>query len=283
MGRAAQPARDQVRDLLWWEDGRLLGFLGIYGFRPDASSSPAWSTLTHGAAASAASCSTPRCRSVARPRRAVLLLVVPRTSPGGHEFARSYGMTYEHSEHALTLRRATRQAAREPELGPAPGDRRRHPGLSNLYVDGFTTAATSIRPPRQRALAHAADPREGDETGRHHRLSRDGARGAIYAFVVDSGWRGSGIGREVLRRVCQDQFDTGADRVDLEVEVENERALGLYTSVGFSMLATDDYYELILTAQFAGLRIPIDRGHPRQRADQRLGASRPPPCARSAR
>ena len=25
---------DEVRDLLWWEGGQLLGFLGIYGFRP---------------------------------------------------------------------------------------------------------------------------------------------------------------------------------------------------------------------------------------------------------
>ncbi len=35
----------EVRDLLWWEDGQLLGFLGIYGFEAAAASrSPAWST-----------------------------------------------------------------------------------------------------------------------------------------------------------------------------------------------------------------------------------------------
>jgi ribosomal protein S18 acetylase RimI-like enzyme len=36
----------------------------------------------------------------------------------------------------------------------------------------------------------------------------------------------------------------GARRVDLEVAVGNEGALGLYTSLGFTRLATDDSYAL---------------------------------------
>jgi ribosomal protein S18 acetylase RimI-like enzyme len=33
-------------------------------------------------------------------------------------------------------------------------------------------------------------------------------------------------------------------RVGLEVAVENERALGLYTSIGFRPVTTEDYYAL---------------------------------------
>ena len=55
---------------------------------------------------------------------------------------------------------------------------------------------------------------------------------------------GSVAGRS--SRACNELFDAGADHVELEVEVDNDRALGLYTSVGFSLVATDDYYELTL-------------------------------------
>jgi len=55
---------------------------------------------------------------------------------------------------------------------------------------------------------------------------------------------GRGIGRDVLRRVCQLLRGEGARHVGLEVAVDNERALGLYTSVGFTPVTTEDYYAL---------------------------------------
>lgn len=48
----------------------------------------------------------------------------------------------------------------------------------------------------------------------------------------------------MLRRLCRDAFAAGATRVHLEVVVGNERALGLYTSLGFRQVATEDYYAL---------------------------------------
>jgi ribosomal protein S18 acetylase RimI-like enzyme len=86
----------------------------------------------------------------------------------------------------------------------------------------------------------------GDETIGTIALTRDHGRGAIYGFVVASSWRGQGIGRDVLRRVSRELFEAGARYVDLEVEVDNDDAMGLYTSVGFEPIATDDYYELVL-------------------------------------
>jgi ribosomal protein S18 acetylase RimI-like enzyme len=76
------------------------------------------------------------------------------------------------------------------------------------------------------------------------RLSRDGNTGAIHGFVVDPDHQGQGIGRDVLRRACDLLRAEGAELVRLEVEVSNDRALGLYESVGFSVLTTEDYYRL---------------------------------------
>ena len=117
--------------------------------------------------------------------------------------------------------------------------------IAALYSDGFGHAhvdANRLASERSRTLMLE---RDGQTVGTIA-VAREGRHGAIYGFVVEASQRGQGIGHEVLRRVCQDQFDTGAECVDLEVAVDNDRALGLYTSIGFELEATDDYYELPL-------------------------------------
>ena len=47
-----------------------------------------------------------------------------------------------------------------------------------------------------------------------------------------------------LQAVRRDLRQAGARQVGLEVEVDNDRALGLYTSVGFTQVTTEDYYAL---------------------------------------
>jgi ribosomal protein S18 acetylase RimI-like enzyme len=78
------------------------------------------------------------------------------------------------------------------------------------------------------------------------RVSRDQDTAGVYGFVVHPDHQGHGIGRDVLRRVCRQALADGATRVRLEVEVTNDRALGLYTSLGFALVTTEDYYALPL-------------------------------------
>ncbi len=58
--------------------------------------------------------------------------------------------------------------------------------------------------------------------------------------------RGRGLGRDVLRRTCSRLRAAGATAVGLEVAVDNESALGLYTSLGFRPVSTEDYWALPL-------------------------------------
>jgi ribosomal protein S18 acetylase RimI-like enzyme len=76
------------------------------------------------------------------------------------------------------------------------------------------------------------------------RVIRDGNDAAIYGFVIDPTQQGRGLGREALRRVCEELRADGVHHVRLEVAVENDRALRLYTSLGFTPVATEDYYAL---------------------------------------
>jgi ribosomal protein S18 acetylase RimI-like enzyme len=78
------------------------------------------------------------------------------------------------------------------------------------------------------------------------RLSRDGSDARIYGFVIHPSWQGRGIGRAALRHACDELRADGAHRIGLEVDVENDRALTLYTSVGFTPTITEDYFALPL-------------------------------------
>jgi ribosomal protein S18 acetylase RimI-like enzyme len=48
----------------------------------------------------------------------------------------------------------------------------------------------------------------------------------------------------VLHRMCRIALADGATAVDLEVATDNDRALNLYTSLGFRPVITEDYYAL---------------------------------------
>jgi len=78
-------------------------------------------------------------------------------------------------------------------------------------------------------------------------LTREGGDAGIYGFVIDPSWQGRGLGRDALRRACEQLRADGARRIGLEVAVDNDRALALYTSIGFMPVTTEDYFALPLS------------------------------------
>jgi ribosomal protein S18 acetylase RimI-like enzyme len=75
-------------------------------------------------------------------------------------------------------------------------------------------------------------------------VSRDGGDAGIYGFVIDPAWQSRGLGRDALRRACEQLRVDGARRIGLDVAVDNDRALALYRSVGFMPVTTEDYFAL---------------------------------------
>ena len=239
-------AGHDVEDLLWWDEDRLLGFLGLYGFGPptvEIAGMVDASARRRGIATALLDAALALCRGRGY-RRA--LLVTPRGSVGGRELARGRDAVLEHSEHALVLldppadgpadhrielRRATRADVSElcrlltagfGGPGSDPLDLLAEEGARTLIVELESSVVGTVR------------------------VTRDGDGGGVYGFVVDPAWQGRGIGRDVLRRVCRLLQAEGVRSVGLEVEVDNDRALGLYTSLGFTQVTTEDYYALPL-------------------------------------
>jgi ribosomal protein S18 acetylase RimI-like enzyme len=177
-----------------------------------------------------------------------MLLVVPRSSSGGRALARKRRGHLHHSEHALELRErpdaAGASADRPDALELLSVTRADLDTVSALMLDGFGSgeivAERVLSNARTRTLMIAL---EGDVTGTIS-LALEGERGGVYGFVIGSAHRGRGLGSQALRAACRDLFEAGARTVGLEVAVDNERALRLYSEIGFRPVTTEDYYEV---------------------------------------
>lgn len=237
-------AGDRVEDLLWWEGDRLLGFLGLYSFgspielagmvAPDARGRGIGTALLDGAAAV--------CRERGLSRA---LLIVPRPSVTGKRLALRRGAVLDHSEHALVLSGEPAGGPRHPALTIRRATAADLPFLSRLLEAAFGHPAPDdlgrrLESPNEPTMVIEL---AGDAVGTL-RIAYDGDDAGIYGFAVEPARQGQGIGRDALRRTCDRLRAEGARRIGLEVDVENDRALGLYTSVGFAPVITEDYYAL---------------------------------------
>jgi len=238
---------DRVEDLLWWADDRLLGFLGIYGFEsfPELAGMVAPEARRRGIGSALLDAALPLCRERGDQQP---LLIVPRPSVAGKRLALRRGGVLDHSEHALALFGDPTVGPNQPKihLRPATGAdlslvvRLLEAGFGTPAPDGLADRLDSLR--ERTLIVELA----GSPVGTL-RLRRDGHGARIYGFVIDPAVQGRGIGRAALTHACQQLRADGAHRIGLEVDVENDRALTLYTSVGFTPIITEDYFALPLS------------------------------------
>jgi ribosomal protein S18 acetylase RimI-like enzyme len=236
-----------VEDLLWWDGDRLLGFLGLYAFGPPTVElagvvDPA--ARRGGIATALLDAALPICRGRGYQQ---MLLVIPRGSTAGRELALGRGAVLEHSEHALVLLEAPTDGPTDPQITLRTATPADAGEISGLLTGAFGWPPSDVS---QRLASDSARTLLVEVAGSAVgtvRVTRDEDTGGVYGFAVDPAWQGRGIGRDVLRRVCRQLRDEGVRRIGLEVAVENDRALGLYTSLGFAQVTTEDYYALPYT------------------------------------
>jgi ribosomal protein S18 acetylase RimI-like enzyme len=235
---------DRVEDLLWWEGDRLLGFLGRYGFgsEPELAGMVSPDARHRGIGGALLDDAVQLCRERGD-RRA--LLIVPRPSVAGKRLAVSRGGVLDHSEHSLVLTGAPTTGSQEQPVTLRQATMDDLSLVSRLLERGFgepphAGLAERLDSPHERT---AIVELKGAAVGTL-RINWDGSEARIYGFVIDPSCQGRGLGRAALRQACDQLRAEGADRVGLEVDVENDRALTLYTSVGFTPIITEDYYAL---------------------------------------
>jgi ribosomal protein S18 acetylase RimI-like enzyme len=248
-GRLHRRSGERAEDVLAWDGASLVGFMGLYG--PGAPQielagmvDPAHRRRGIGSRLLDVALELSAAAGAPEP-----LLIVPRQSAGGRALAERRGARPDHSEHALVLRGEPTDGPRDPQLSMRVAERRDVPAIMALMSSGFGFAPpdTAERIAEEHVRSFVFE-REGRVIGTL-RAQLDGDAAGVYGFAVDPHWRGRGIGRDALRRTCRDLRERGARTVGLEVETENDRALHLYTSLGFEPVITEDYWAIAAPAR----------------------------------
>lgn len=177
-----------------------------------------------------------------------LLLVVPRESPGSAAFAEQAGTRHAHAEYTLDLDAskipATASTTHAVEL--------RRAGVDDIPVMA-TIAGAAFKVPfdeEQQTLARLMRDSarttwlaalDGLPVGVVQSADDDDGRVFIVHFAVRPELQGQGIGRQMLLAIVRGLLDTGRQHITIEVETDNEHALGLYESCGFVTVNVTDY------------------------------------------
>ncbi|MBA3945951.1 MAG: GNAT family N-acetyltransferase [Herpetosiphonaceae bacterium] len=237
-------------DFLFHQDGALIGYLGLYGFgrpilelngmvHPDHRREGIFSQLYAAA----------RVEAIARSIESLLFICEPSSS-GGQAFVRNLGAQYVFSEHKMVIPHPQRlvtgtspiqlEQVEAPTAQVAASIHARafdHPmQRSQHWIEQY------IQQPSRRAYLARLDT---EPIGVIAVQSMPEER-FIYGFGVLAEQRGRGYGRQILATTINILVDQCDLPIMLEVETDNQRALGLYESCGFQQAATYEYWRLAL-------------------------------------
>lgn len=230
---------------LRWDESRLIGFAGIYAFGNTRTAEIAGAVDPAARRQGIGSALLDAVLSVCeRSGFTRALLVTPRNDAGGREFAAGRGAVLDHSEHAMMLPGPPADGPTNPALTVRPAAADDIPAIASIMSATFDFVPDDVADRLHQPTDRTYVVDLAGEVVATARLAFADEVGSIYGFAVAPDQQGRGIGRDVLRRCCRTLRDQGASRVTLEVEVDNDRALGLYTSVGFQRVLTEDYYAL---------------------------------------
>jgi len=241
-------AGDRPEDFLYYAQGRLVGFLGLYGLsdtettgmvHPERRRQGIGSRLLDAGLA-----------ELRRRGAPSALLVCEQASRSGQAFVAARGGLYEFSEHRLV-----RTDPRSPALEPGAVDIE-IAGAGDLvavaHVQAVAFGDTEEDAWRRVERDQQGNPRryylarlDGDPVGALG-LSFEPEGAYIAGVAVLPEFRGRGYARRLLARAVRDALAAGQTRQALEVATDNANALGLYESCGFRPVTRYDYFRLDL-------------------------------------
>ena len=245
---------DRVEDFLCYQQGRLVGFLGLYQYRedeveicgmvhPEARRRGVFGRLLDAAGPQL------KDRGVDR-----ALLVSDRRSAAATGFAAHRGAGYGWSEYLMERApgpvpdvAGSDAAGAEVTIRQAAAEDAGF--VADCIHQGFGAPGGPPAAPKPSAFADPARPvfvieRSGAAVGTVKTRIDGHGGGFVYGLSVLPELRGQGIGGAALPQLVGELRVRGAERLSLEVACANESALRLYQGCGFSTVATTDYHVL---------------------------------------
>lgn len=247
------PSREDHMDYFHYEKDELIGFLALYGFggqlevcgmvhpdhRRQGIFTRLWNeALTSGRLTTASS----------------VLLNAPKASLSAPEWLKTIRCRYSFSEYEMAWQTDVKQSpvatSSTVSVSYRPYEDKDRDYVLQLYADGFDTneedtaemiaeEAHSSKRIRSMVVHH------GETVGTLVMSYETPGQAWLYGFVINSDYRGQGIGRSILMQMIRRENEAGL-HPHIGVETQNEHALTLYESCGFRSYAVQDYYDLRL-------------------------------------
>jgi ribosomal protein S18 acetylase RimI-like enzyme len=245
-GTLASRSGSQINDFLYYEDGRLIGVLSLYTFgRGEAETS----AMVHpderrkGIFRALVGAGIDELRRRAIPK---LIFFCDHESQSGIAALEALGAQYSYSEYKMVLGEPRIPASFDERLRVERAGRGDADDVARIIALCFGAEEASMRQGLYKNIESESDRYiiarlDGSPIGALN-LQLDEKGGGIYGFGVLPELRGRGYGRQILARTIEYALAEGHRPIFLEVAPENERALGLYQSVGFRETHRYDYY-----------------------------------------
>jgi ribosomal protein S18 acetylase RimI-like enzyme len=241
-------ASDAPQDLLFYQDGALIGFLSMYGVGTDEAEAGGMVHPRHrrkGVFSALVAAARASCR---QHNTDALVFACDQRSDAAKAFCESIGATHAFSEHLMKLESPAAVVPPGGQLDfhrakPADAD-----AIAEIIAEDTGMDATLFRQvvaggietgARQYYVAKAGDVTIGT-------INVDVIDGLpyIYGFVIRPDQRGRGYGKQMLSSTIADIVAERPQPILLEVETDNTRALKLYRAFGFTIIRTYDYYRV---------------------------------------
>jgi ribosomal protein S18 acetylase RimI-like enzyme len=237
-------------DFLYYQDGMLVGMLSLYAFgrgEAEASGMVHPNYRRRGIFRALVDAGIAELRRQGIPK---LLFFSDHASRSGIAALHALGAQFEHAEYKMELDELHLPARFDEQLRVEQAGRAEAADIARITTSAF---GGSEEDGRAYVLGNM-----GSDTHRYYlaRLGETpigaltlivgGGEAGIYGFAVLPEYRGRGYGRQILARAIEQALETKPEKVILEVAPENDRALGLYLSVGFRETNRYDYYTLAI-------------------------------------
>ncbi len=231
----------ETEDFFIYDSSLLVGFIGIYGFgdkvelcgmvHPNFRNNGIFTNLFQQAIQA--------CKNQGFER---ILLNAPADSVSASEFLKKLPCIYSISEYQMKYNPSPLERSNDIVLRKASSLEDILAAIE-LDVKCFGMTEEAAKSFNERVLEEGTYYiiEEDEKTVGKIRVYREQGESWIYSFAVYPEYQGKGIGRKALTNVVLDEAKHVQD-IYLEVEIKNERALGLYESCGFEQFHTQDYY-----------------------------------------
>lgn len=240
-----QNRREDIQeDFFHYEEGKLVGFLGSYGFgnkvelcgmvHPDYRRRGIFSRLLKKGLT-----------EIKKRDAEVILLNAPAESISAKAFLKHVPCSFAFSEYQMRWQETALMEDAAIVVRPSVSAEDMEQEVQ-LEMAGFRFTEEEARQYQKGLMENNNEQRllieaEGKVAGKMRVYEADG-EAWIYGFVVLPELRGKGIGKKALSKVVQIEYAKGL-AVYLEVEAKNSRALALYENCGFEYCQSQDYYQ----------------------------------------